>query len=280
MVNDRNSSTLTIVLLALVMAGSVARDVESDDAKCGPRCLLAIYGMFGIEADLDAICRAANWTASGGTTMHGLQMATRSFGLDSVGMRCTLETLRTLGVPAIAHLAPSHFVVVHRFQGNNVLVTDPPFGERLMRVDVFESLWDGSVLAVPDESERLEKIVRDLPGKDLSNSDTISITESQRDADGISAIPSFLFLGTLRKDLFVTRELSIQSSNMDSIVAESAADCCLELEVIRRSGGFLLKVGVRPRREGVIADTVLVSSVSSGSTQLRVPVYGFVMRDR
>ena len=269
---------LTVVLLSFVMAGTVAKGGESDDSKCGPRSLLAIYRMFGIEVDLDTICKAANWTASGGTTMSGLQIATRSFGLHSIGLRCTLETLRTLGVPAVAHLAPSHFVAVHRFQGNKVLITDPPFGRRLVPVDLFESRWDGSVLAVADESERLEKIVRDLLGKGLSSSDTIPRTEFQRDADGISAIPSFLFLGTLRRDLFVTRELNIQSSNSDSIIAESAADCCLELEVIRRNGGFLLKVSVRPWREGVIADTVLISSVSSGSTEVRVPVYGFVMR--
>lgn len=83
-----------------------------------------------------------------GLTLLELSRAARTLGVETVGVRATLEQLRHLPLPAIVHF-DDHYVVVDVVAAERgVWLRDPAIGRLHMTPDAFRLAWTGEALVV------------------------------------------------------------------------------------------------------------------------------------
>ncbi len=105
-----------------------------------------ILDHYGIKwSTLDELETALH-TRSEGTSLAALKLVAEERGLLSQGLRLDVEALDHLPMPAIAHVHRSHFVVVRRLGGDQLVVDDPALGRLRMSATAFDRAWDGVIL--------------------------------------------------------------------------------------------------------------------------------------
>jgi ATP-binding cassette subfamily B protein len=82
-----------------------------------------------------------------GTTLAGLSAAAEQVGFHSNPVRATLDALKDVPLPAIAHFQ-NHFVVLYKTTRRHLIVGDPAFGLRKLTRDQFRKAWTGAMLLI------------------------------------------------------------------------------------------------------------------------------------
>jgi ATP-binding cassette subfamily B protein len=80
-----------------------------------------------------------------GTTLAGLSVAAEQVGFHSNPVRATLEALKDVPLPAVAHFQ-NHFVVLYKANRRHLIIGDPAFGLRKLTRDQFRKAWTGAML--------------------------------------------------------------------------------------------------------------------------------------
>ena len=114
--------------------------------ECGPRSLMAVCEMIGKSATLSELAELSDFSPKTGTTMLGLYRAAQAKGLNPVGMKGSLEDLRVVETPVIAHVGKDHFLVVKGLTKNQVHLEDSVNKYSILPVNEFEKIWDGYFL--------------------------------------------------------------------------------------------------------------------------------------
>jgi hypothetical protein len=86
-----------------------------------------------------------------GFSLLDMKRYLQSLGYTADGVRVSLDTLRSVGVPAIALIADRgyrHFVVIKGVDGNRVLIGDPALGRRILSRHDFEKQRVGNLFFV------------------------------------------------------------------------------------------------------------------------------------
>ena len=102
---------------------------QTNRVECGVACLAMVLNHYGHEISLREV-RDRCSMGGGGASAGGLARAARALGMRAVGHRATPELFETLPLPAIAHWAGDHFVVVERVEARHVHLVDPQLGRR------------------------------------------------------------------------------------------------------------------------------------------------------
>ncbi len=125
-----------------------ARSAGSSPAllECGPRSLLMICNLLGIETSFAELSELSAFSPETGTTMAGLYSAAQRKGLNPVGVKAGISDLQQLEKPVIAHVNQDHFLVVTRIEENSVYCLDPVELYGVLSLDEFEKIWDGHLL--------------------------------------------------------------------------------------------------------------------------------------
>lgn len=135
------------------------------DVSCGAAALATVLRHFyghdqaseqsiieGVMSRADEAQRRS--IAQAGFSMLELKREAERRGLVAGGFRMPdAASLASLRVPAITLIdvrGYSHFVVVRKLEGDEVLIANPAFGNRVMPVREFERRWRGVVLVVVD----------------------------------------------------------------------------------------------------------------------------------
>ena len=114
--------------------------------ECGPRSLLMICNLLGVEASFAELSELSAFSPETGTTMAGLYKAAQSKGLNPVGVKAGISDLQQLEKPVIAHVNQDHFLVVTRVAENQVYCLDPVELYGVLSLDEFEKIWGGHLL--------------------------------------------------------------------------------------------------------------------------------------
>ncbi|NLV42207.1 MAG: hypothetical protein GXY15_13405, partial [Candidatus Hydrogenedentes bacterium] len=137
---------------------------DHGEGLCGPFALALLLQDAGMEADVLTLAREAGSDASG-TSLAGLLAAGAARGLGLSAAR--MENLSDLRTPAIAHLAPNHFVLVRAVEADGVLVEDPS-GQRRLTREAFQSAFSGFVLTTqklePDSPWLSQEVLESVRG--------------------------------------------------------------------------------------------------------------------
>jgi ATP-binding cassette subfamily B protein len=114
---------------------------QLDQMDCGPTCLKMITDFYGGNYNLNYL-RELSCLQKGGVSLAGLSDALKRIGMDSVGIKATVqELLHEVPLPAIAHWSHNHFLVVYRTDKRNVFVSDPALGRMKYSHSEFLNRW-------------------------------------------------------------------------------------------------------------------------------------------
>jgi ABC-type bacteriocin/lantibiotic exporter with double-glycine peptidase domain len=137
------------MLLAFSISSSEGSEREVD-RFCGPRSLLAICELLGIEANLKELSKFSSMDETG-TTMLGLSQAAKRKGLKVIGAKMGIEELARLKTPSIVHVKDNHFFVVERFEKGKFRIISPPKEPYCLTKEELSQIWDGNVLIISRE---------------------------------------------------------------------------------------------------------------------------------
>jgi ATP-binding cassette subfamily B protein RaxB len=104
---------------------------QTEAAECGLACLAMIAGHHGLKTDLAALRQKFSMSLRG-VTLAAIADISRHLGFNSRSIRCDVEDLSQLPLPAILHWDFNHFVVLSkvriRFGQRHFLIHDPARG--------------------------------------------------------------------------------------------------------------------------------------------------------
>ena len=115
---------------------------QHDSMQCGVACLCMIARYYGMNTSIAAIERVCHATTEG-VSLKGISDGADRLGLDSQGVRLSVESLAECPLPAVLHWNQNHFVVLHKIsrKGRRFHVADPGKGMTSYSRDEFMEHW-------------------------------------------------------------------------------------------------------------------------------------------
>ncbi len=140
---------MVVLCCSILFANQILSAEESSktNKECGPRSLLVICQILGVEADLEELCHLSSMSEQG-TTMLGLYQAAECKGLKAEGMKMGVEELARLGTLSIVHTKSNHFFIVERFRKGKFRIIDHPKTPYYLTKEKLYEVWDGNVLVI------------------------------------------------------------------------------------------------------------------------------------
>ena len=128
----------------------VARDAypwvgQQEATDCGVASLAMVVRFHGLDVSPATIRRGID-VGQRGTSMGELQRAATALGFRSQAVRVGPEQLDRVGLPAIAHLAGDHYVVLYTVTASGLVVSDPAIGIRTLSAEAFRASWTQQLL--------------------------------------------------------------------------------------------------------------------------------------
>jgi ATP-binding cassette subfamily B protein len=121
---------------------------QYDEEDCGAACLATVCQSHGEHLPLSLV-RHRVGTSAQGTTLLGLKRGAESLGFHARPAKADaslLDDLSSLPLPVICHWQGCHWVVLHGWRGDQLLVADPACGLRRLSREVFLASWSNGVL--------------------------------------------------------------------------------------------------------------------------------------
>jgi hypothetical protein len=113
--------------------------------------MLTICKRFGVTASIEDLTKSCNRNKAGGASLWDLKAAAEQKGLHASGVKISASKLKSLKIPAIAHLWSNHYVVVDGGMGDLVQVIDPPKEPEFILDKEFSKLYSGFALLLSDD---------------------------------------------------------------------------------------------------------------------------------
>ena len=134
---------------------SVSTQQRATDILCGPRALLIICQMYGVDTNLEELSQLAK-VDERGTSMYNLLEAARAKGLSAVGRILTYDQLLNLGKPVIAFVNNNHFSVLEAIDKERARISDDLKYPKVISREELAKMWKGYCLVVskPKDSNR------------------------------------------------------------------------------------------------------------------------------
>jgi len=119
--------------------------LQSTATECGLACLGFIAAHYGAEHEMSDL-RSRYAVSLRGTTMADLVKIGSDLGLSCRALRLDIEELPKLTMPCILHWDMSHFVVLKKVKGSEIVIHDPAKGERVVKFSGVEKKFTGIAL--------------------------------------------------------------------------------------------------------------------------------------
>jgi len=130
---------------------------QHDLTDCAAACLASVLAWHRKELPIARIRQLAA-TDQKGTTAWGIIQAAKKLGLTAKGVKGTVDDLRGIPCPAIAHVVVKdvlyHYVVLYAVTKSHVRVMDPASGRlEWMPLEQFKASWSGVLILLgPDDT--------------------------------------------------------------------------------------------------------------------------------
>lgn len=118
--------------------------LQQDHSDCGVACLLSLVRFYAGEGELEHI-RNISGTNSQGTTLLGLEQASRDLGFDAEGCSADISSLIAHDTPVILHVIIDgnlhHYVVCYGYKEGHFIIGDPSRGIRVITNTELDRIW-------------------------------------------------------------------------------------------------------------------------------------------
>lgn len=118
---------------------------QSTNAECGLACIGMVASHYGHEIDLPTLRQKFSISSKGATLENLIDIAAQ-LHLGSRALKCDLEQLDQLRLPAILHWDLNHFVVLKSIKGDRVEIHDPAQGHCILKVEEVGEHFTGVAL--------------------------------------------------------------------------------------------------------------------------------------
>ncbi|MGH7055405.1 MAG: cysteine peptidase family C39 domain-containing protein, partial [Stellaceae bacterium] len=120
---------------------------QAEPSECGLAALAIVMGHHGVHVPLEGLRARTGSTRLGLSARHLLVLA-REFGFVAKALRCEPGEMAAIGLPLIAHVRFSHYLVVERVGLRRVRVNDPLDGPQFLPFHEFSQGFTGVVLTL------------------------------------------------------------------------------------------------------------------------------------
>ena len=134
---------------------------QAEAAECGLACVGMVAGFYGHQTDLATLRREYPISLKGATLKDVVEIAAQ-LKLGARAVRCEVEELRELRLPAILHWDMSHFVVLKKVKRDRITINDPARGQVLIPVEEIGQHFTGVALELAPASGFQKKTERKL----------------------------------------------------------------------------------------------------------------------
>ena len=128
---------------------------DADDILCGPRALLILCRMYGIDAELEELAQLAKVNEQG-TNMFNLLKAAQAKGFSAVGRILKYTELLALKKPVIAFVNNNHFSVLEAIDKHTARISDEMTNPLVISREEVSEMWQGHCLVV-SKSQPIKK---------------------------------------------------------------------------------------------------------------------------
>lgn len=146
---------------------------QTTAAECGLACIAMIAWYYGMRSDLEELRRRFSISMRGADLVGILDIA-RKINMGGRGVRCDIEELTELRLPAILHFDFNHFVVLKSAGRRRFEIHDPALGRRVLDQDEMSRSFTG----VAAEFTPTEAFKPKTPPKQLSFFNLIRLDRS------------------------------------------------------------------------------------------------------
>lgn len=146
--------------------------LQTEASECGLASVAMIASFHGYEIDLATLRQKFSVSLKGMTLVNLIDIAT-GMELSSRALRLEIDEMGELQLPCILHWDFNHFVVLKAVSRHHIVVHDPAYGERKIRMDEVSDHFTGVALELmptPQFEKKEEKQTirwRDLIGKTI-----------------------------------------------------------------------------------------------------------------
>lgn len=185
---------------------------QSEHSECGLACVATCASLLGRETTLSSL-RIRHPSSSQGTNAAALISAFTSLGIHARAIRCEVEDLQHISLPAVLHWKLSHFVVLSKCSRGRFHIFDPASGHmRLSGTQVSES-FTGVAL----ELTRLPGFVASRSDRQFSIRRFATITSEVKQSLGLGAVYSvFLQLFLVSSPFFIQISVDEAATHTDT----------------------------------------------------------------
>ncbi|MFC7398188.1 peptidase domain-containing ABC transporter [Chelatococcus sp. GCM10030263] len=119
--------------------------LQSERAECGLACIAMLASAHGLEIDLPGL-RARHFVSTKGTTLKDLIGVARVLQLETRALRCEIDELDQIRLPAMLHWRLDHFVVLVARRGKRYIINDPAIGRVTVSAEEMNRSFTGVAL--------------------------------------------------------------------------------------------------------------------------------------
>lgn len=205
------------IALAFTRRGQTPMIHQDEAAECGLACLAMVASRYGHDVDMLAL-RARFGVSIKGMTLTTLLRIAEQLQLDARPLRCNLDELVDITLPAILHWNFSHFVVLTRIAGRGetrrYYINDPANGERVVKLPDMSGHFTGVVVeAVPSLAFR--------PRRERSK---LSLWQLWSRAPGLAGALGRILILSLMVELFALAAPFYLQIGLDSVIPSHDVD--------------------------------------------------------
>lgn len=165
---------------------------QLESVDCGPSCLRMIAKFYG-RSYSDQYLREQAFITREGVSMLGISDAAEWIGFRTMGVKVTLEQLRTeVPLPCILHWNQNHFVVLYKIKNKKYHIADPANKKLVYEESELSRCWCSTVT----EGKDMGTALLFQPGPSFYDCGK----EERQDRKGLSFF--FRYLTPFRRELF------------------------------------------------------------------------------
>ncbi|MEN4006062.1 MAG: C39 family peptidase [Methanobacteriaceae archaeon] len=154
--------------------------MQTTDYSCGPAALATVLQNMGInstEGELKVLAGTNNET---GTSLYSLVRAAQSKGLSAVGMRLSVDDLRTNHIVHVIVDGEGHYSVIRKISNESVYLADPSKGNIVLSREEFSAIFTENVLVINGSlnqtAEQTNSSAQNLTSEEQAiSTDTVSV---------------------------------------------------------------------------------------------------------
>lgn len=125
--------------------------------ECGLCCVAMLLKFYGSHYKLNEL-REYFDVGRDGTSFLQLKKLLETLNFDTKALKCKLEFLPNVELPAIILWENNHFVILESISKKKAVIVDPNFGRRSMQISEFKSSYSNCILlAHPNENYKKKK---------------------------------------------------------------------------------------------------------------------------